>query len=257
MAITNLRSMQITFHMLRASMPARGSNPVEARAIDVLLEEWPTTAGGESAETGTSVNRPESGRVSLATHVAPRGDEAGPWNQPPQGVPYPYHPEQVIRGDSVLFIERRLLSGQKQQSPTSSLPSCDTSIEFPPQLYVNYFSSLTGILLPRSRPRGDFLNDHTEEFYRTPSAIVVDPTEPTQKFRPDCRKWARSFFISMRSSTTPTIPSKAAKGDSRWDALLISPRDGYFDPMEFYSAPFSEPRGEDGAMASPNAFNAC
>ncbi|GKB03269.1 putative reverse transcriptase domain-containing protein, partial [Tanacetum coccineum] len=48
----------------------------KAESIDVLLEEWPTTAGGESAETGTSVNRPESGRVSPATHVAPRGDEA-------------------------------------------------------------------------------------------------------------------------------------------------------------------------------------
>nr|GEZ79714.1 hypothetical protein [Tanacetum cinerariifolium] len=44
--------------------------------IDVLLEEWPTTAG-------TSVNRSESGCVPPATHVAPRGDEAGPSNQPP------------------------------------------------------------------------------------------------------------------------------------------------------------------------------
>nr|GEW40866.1 ATP synthase F0 subunit 9, mitochondrial [Tanacetum cinerariifolium] len=35
---------------------------------------------------------------------------------------------------------------------------------------------------------------------------------------------------------------KLQKGDSRWDALVISPRDGYFDPMEFYSAPSSEPR---------------
>ncbi|GJZ07659.1 hypothetical protein Tco_0541452 [Tanacetum coccineum] len=33
--------------------------------------------------------------------------------------------------------------------------------------------------------------------------------------------------------------------------------DGYFDPMEFYSAPSSEPRGEDDVVASPNAFNAC
>ncbi|GJY09234.1 hypothetical protein Tco_0377419 [Tanacetum coccineum] len=39
------------------------------------------------------------------------------------------------------------------------------------------------------------------------AAIVVDPAEPTQRFRPDCRKWARSFCISMRSSTAPTIPS--------------------------------------------------
>ncbi|GJY82400.1 hypothetical protein Tco_0495776 [Tanacetum coccineum] len=44
--------------------------------IDVLLEEWPTTTGAESAEMGTSVNQPESGRVPPATHVAPRGDKA-------------------------------------------------------------------------------------------------------------------------------------------------------------------------------------
>nr|GFC06220.1 hypothetical protein [Tanacetum cinerariifolium] len=33
-------------------------------------------------------------------------------------------------------------------------------------------------------------------------------------------------------------------------------RDGYFDPMEFYTAPSPEPRGEDDVVASPNAFNA-
>ncbi|GJW94448.1 putative ATP synthase, F0 complex, subunit C [Tanacetum coccineum] len=44
------------------------------------------------------------------------------------------------------------------------------------------------------------------------------------------------------------------EGDSRWNALVISPRDGYFDPMEFYSDPSSEPRGEDDVVASPNAL---
>nr|GEU35259.1 ATPase alpha subunit, chloroplastic [Tanacetum cinerariifolium] len=39
--------------------------------------EWPTTACDESAETSTSMNRPESRRVPPVTHVAPRGDEAG------------------------------------------------------------------------------------------------------------------------------------------------------------------------------------
>ncbi|GJV22459.1 putative reverse transcriptase domain-containing protein [Tanacetum coccineum] len=67
--------------------PSGSENWDSSFEIDLLLEEWPTTAGGESAETGTSVNRP------------------------PQGVPCPYHPEQVIGGDSVLSIERRLLSG--------------------------------------------------------------------------------------------------------------------------------------------------
>lgn len=80
--------------------------------IRVLMEPF-----SETEMEGTSVNQPESGRVPPATHVAPRGDEAGPSNQPPQGVPYPYHPEQVIGGDSVLSIERRLLLGQTTPSP--------------------------------------------------------------------------------------------------------------------------------------------
>ena len=52
--------------------------------IDVLLEEWPTTTGSESAEMSTSVNQPKSGRVPPATHVGPQGYEA------PQGVPSLY-----------------------------------------------------------------------------------------------------------------------------------------------------------------------
>ena len=34
--------------------------------------------GSGSAETSGSVNQPEYGRATSATHVAPRGDEAGP-----------------------------------------------------------------------------------------------------------------------------------------------------------------------------------
>lgn len=100
-----------------SSGPSGSENVEDSFGIDVLMESWPTTTSSKSAETGTSVNQPESGRVPPATHVAPRGDEAGPSNQPPQGVPYPYHPEQVIGGDSVLSIERRLLLGQTTPSP--------------------------------------------------------------------------------------------------------------------------------------------
>nr|GFA17198.1 hypothetical protein [Tanacetum cinerariifolium] len=49
--------------------------------------------------------------------AASQQKRACPSNQPPQGVPYPYHLEQVIGGDSVLSIERRLLSGQTTPSP--------------------------------------------------------------------------------------------------------------------------------------------
>nr|GEZ59071.1 hypothetical protein [Tanacetum cinerariifolium] len=73
--------------------PSGSENWDSSFEIDVLLEEWPTTAGGESAETGTSIESAPT-RGSL-----------------------PYHSEQVIGGDLVLSIERRLLSGQTTPSP--------------------------------------------------------------------------------------------------------------------------------------------
>lgn len=82
--------------------------------IDVLLESWPRSMG--STETGTSVNQPEAGGVPPANPGAPRGDEAGPANQTPPAVPYPYKLDEVIGGDSVLSIQRRLLD------KTSPLP---------------------------------------------------------------------------------------------------------------------------------------
>lgn len=100
-----------------SSGPSGSENREDAFGIDVLLEKWPTTTGSGSAETsGSSVNQPEYGRAASATHAAPRGDEAGPSNQPPQGVPYPYHPDEVIGGDSVRSIELRLLSGNTAPS---------------------------------------------------------------------------------------------------------------------------------------------
>ncbi|KAH0678001.1 hypothetical protein KY285_025802 [Solanum tuberosum] len=70
--------------------------------IDVLLESWE-----KSTETGTSVDQPEPepGHVPPAIQVAPRGNEAGPSNQPPRVVPYPYQLDEVIGGDSVQSIQ--------------------------------------------------------------------------------------------------------------------------------------------------------
>ncbi|KAJ0795725.1 hypothetical protein HanPI659440_Chr04g0153801 [Helianthus annuus] len=127
------------------SLPSTSSGPLgpedDSFAVDVLMESWSTSM--ESGESNATVNQPEPRRVPPAAHVAPRGDEAGPSNQPEprrvppaahvaprgdeagpsnqppqgQGVPYPYHPEEVIGGDSVLSIEARLLSGNPAPSP--------------------------------------------------------------------------------------------------------------------------------------------
>lgn len=69
--------------------------------IQVLLEPFSET---EMEGTGSSVNQPP---VPPANPVAPRGEEAGPSNPV---VPFPYHENEVIGGDSVLSIERRLLA---------------------------------------------------------------------------------------------------------------------------------------------------
>ncbi|CAA0840560.1 Unknown conserved protein [Striga hermonthica] len=57
-----------------------------------------------------SVNQPEGRPFHRANPVAPGGEEAGPSNRTPPVVPYPYEPEEVIGGDSVLSIQQRLLA---------------------------------------------------------------------------------------------------------------------------------------------------
>ncbi|KAH0672845.1 hypothetical protein KY284_023932 [Solanum tuberosum] len=63
---------------------------------------------------GTSVDQPEPepepGHVPPAIQVVPRGNEAGPSNQPPQVVPYPYQLDEVIERDFVQSIQQRLLA---------------------------------------------------------------------------------------------------------------------------------------------------
>lgn len=64
-------------------------------------------------EEGEEVSQPQPENPP-SNQVAPRGDEAGPSNQPP--IPYQYHPDEVIGGDSILSIERRLLSNKTSPS---------------------------------------------------------------------------------------------------------------------------------------------
>ncbi|KAI3757878.1 hypothetical protein L6452_05422 [Arctium lappa] len=72
---------------------------------------------------GTSVNQPESGRVPPAN--APRGDEAGSSNQPPQGVPYPYSPEEVIGGGFGPLYRASSFRRQNRAFPPRDIPRPD------------------------------------------------------------------------------------------------------------------------------------
>lgn len=89
-------------------MPSGGSGATwkeDTREIDVLLESF-----SETDETGSSVNQPVAPPVPPANPVASPGEEAGPANQVPPMVPYPYRPDEIIGGDSVDAIQRRLLA---------------------------------------------------------------------------------------------------------------------------------------------------
>ncbi|KAK6767613.1 hypothetical protein RDI58_000024 [Solanum bulbocastanum] len=111
-----------TFLSVGGSLPLPGPSGQASGAefeedhfgIDVLLESWE-----KSTETGTSVDQPEPepGHVPPAIQVAPRGNEAGPSNQPPRVVPYPYQLDEVIGGDSVQSIQQRLLAKYSYTPP--------------------------------------------------------------------------------------------------------------------------------------------
>lgn len=79
--------------------------------IGVLLESW------SKKTDGTSVNQPEDGPVPPGNPVASGGEEAG--RQTLRAVPYPYQPDEVIGGDCVLSIQRRLLA--KHSFPPSGV----------------------------------------------------------------------------------------------------------------------------------------
>lgn len=88
------------------------TNTEDSFAIWVLLEPF-----SDTEMEGTSVNQPEA-RLS-ANAVASSGEEAGPANQTPRAVPYPYQPDEVIGGDCVNSIQHRLL--QKAPFPSSEM----------------------------------------------------------------------------------------------------------------------------------------
>nr|YP_009711321.1 hypothetical protein [Eriobotrya japonica]QGI24987.1 hypothetical protein [Eriobotrya japonica] len=78
--------------------------------IGVLADSTPNEEGEEVAQPHPQ-NAP-------ANPVASRGEEAGPSNWVPPEEKFPYHPDEVIGGDSVSSIERRLLA--KVNSPSAA-----------------------------------------------------------------------------------------------------------------------------------------
>lgn len=77
--------------------------------ISVLAETLPNEEGEEVAQP-----HPQNAPTNP---VASRGEEVGPSNWVPPEEKFPYHPDEVIGGDSVSSIERRLLA--KVNSPSA------------------------------------------------------------------------------------------------------------------------------------------
>ena len=78
----------------------------------------PSLPSLDSNEGEQSVNQREAWDALPANPVASRGEEAGPSNQPLPVEPYPYTDTEVIGGDSVSAIQRRLL--EKYPSPSAA-----------------------------------------------------------------------------------------------------------------------------------------
>nr|YP_010144801.1 hypothetical protein KYW51_mgp24 [Mirabilis jalapa]QQL93532.1 hypothetical protein [Mirabilis jalapa] len=79
--------------------------------LGVLEESWPSS--GTEGTSSASVNQPEGPPFPRANLVS---EEAGPSNQTPPVVPFPYTDTQQIGGDSVSIIQARLLSNNPDPS---------------------------------------------------------------------------------------------------------------------------------------------
>lgn len=74
-------------------------------------------SGASSSGSTPSVNQPRPGDMPPAHPLASGEAEAGPSNRPPQVVSYPYRLDEVIGGDSVRSIQRRLLAAAGSTFP--------------------------------------------------------------------------------------------------------------------------------------------
>jgi len=82
-------------------------DPFELRVLEESFSDSPPAGESQTEESEPSVNRrgPEEAGPALPANPVPSGgDEAGP------SVPYPYRRDEMIGGDSVEAIERRLLA---------------------------------------------------------------------------------------------------------------------------------------------------
>lgn len=125
-----------------------GESPYREDSFEmrVLLEPF-----SETSTEGTSVNQPE-GEGPAANPVTPPREEAGPSFQPPR---VPYQPDEVIGGDSVDSIARRLLA----KYPNPSYADMQRERENAAELFevkVDIYRTMEGL-----DPTGDWLGRGT------------------------------------------------------------------------------------------------
>ncbi|KAJ9535229.1 hypothetical protein OSB04_un001207 [Centaurea solstitialis] len=102
---------------------------------------------------GTSVNQPPAGPVPPGNAVAPTGEAASP----ARPDPFPYQPDEVIGGDSVLSIQRRLLA-QYVFPPAEVIDFARIQAEDLFEVKVNIIRQMTVL-----DPTGDWLLEKRDE----------------------------------------------------------------------------------------------
>jgi len=91
---------------LRATITGLDAESIKMMAHSGSSGSWTYLYFPSTSTEGTSVNQPAAGSVHPGNAVASTEEAASP----ARPDPFPYQPDEVIGGDSVLSIQRRLLS---------------------------------------------------------------------------------------------------------------------------------------------------
>jgi len=140
-----------------------------------------TSSETKSEGTG-SVNKPEARPSS--NQVASPGEEAGPSNRTLPVENYPYQPNEVIGGDSVLSIQQRFLD----KSP-NSIPSAE-------EIYLaridaeDLFGAKVEIIRTMAvlDPKGDWMASGARALYNPRTATGEDSLERLFSLRDDLNR---------------------------------------------------------------------
>ena len=151
--------------------------------LRVLLESFDEKGTEES-----SVNQPPANPVASPEEAA----------SPPHVVPYPYQPDEVIGGDSVLSIQRRLLA--KDPSPSAEvIQQARIQAEDLFEVKVEIFRVMSGL-----DPEGDWLGRGARALENSRTSTGEESLEKLYTLREDLeRRGVNSEAFSLLKERVP------------------------------------------------------